>query len=125
MAWECIDLRAAPLCQGLPGWKDVVELVLLQPTLHAFLKLRSQRSSLSGFFTILCAYRLKGDVGEFHCCPENCAFLEVFLLPLRIVIPPVLDTPVSKLGTCFITASIQNLEPSRKLPLKRYRGFFH
>jgi len=75
---NALTVSTTPLCQGLPGWKDVVELVLLQPRLHAFLKLRSQRSSLSGFFAILCAYPLNGDLGEFHCCPENCAFLEVF-----------------------------------------------
>jgi len=72
---NALTVRSILLCVGRPGWKDVVELVLLQPRLHAFLKLRSQRSSLSDFFTILCAYPLKGDLGEFHCCRENCAFL--------------------------------------------------
>lgn len=122
---NALTVRVILLCQGLPGWKDVVELVLLQPRLHVFLKLRSQRRSISGFFAILCAYPLKGDVGEFHCCPENCAFFQVFRLPLRIVIPAVQHTSLSKLGTCFfITASRQTLDPSRKLPLERSPGFF-
>jgi len=123
---NALTICAILLYQGLPGWKDVVELVLLQPRLHAFLKLRSQRSFLSGFVTILCAYPLKGDVGEFHCCSENCALLQVFRLPLRIVIPPVLHASLPKLGNCFfITASRQTLDPFRKLLLERCRGFFH
>ena len=123
---SALTAHAVLFYQGLPGWKNVVELVLLQTRLLAFLKLRLQRSSLSGFFAFLYAYTLNGVVGEFHCCSENCAFLPVFRLPLRIVIPPVLQTSLSKLGTCFfITASRQTLDLSRQLPLERYRGFFH
>lgn len=64
------------------------------------------------------------SVSEFHCYPENCALLQVFRLPMRIVIPPVLHASLSKLGTCFITASRQTLDPSRKLLLKGTEGFF-